>query len=335
MKSIEKYWDQPTPASWLLLVLLSPLSLVYCALVVLRRKLYMKGVLKSQKADIPVVVIGNIVVGGSGKTPLLIALCEYVKSKGYKPGVVSRGYGGRYGDSNSDVKQVAVDDTAELVGDEPLMIHQRTGVPVVVCADRARAVEKLLADNDCDIVFSDDGMQHYRMARDMEIAVVDAERRFGNGFTLPAGPLRERRSRLDETDLVVFNGQVGGHCSYSLQGRTVKQVAGVVSKDISEFSPQSTIHAVAGIGNPARFFDQLRRSGFEVIEHAFADHHQYQQQDFDGWQDDCIIMTEKDAVKCINLALADAWYLEVEAVFSDLLEAQLEEKLLPLLNSVD
>ena len=275
MKSIEHYWYQPNFLSWLLL----PVSWLFCAVALTRRKLYQLNIKKSYPADVPVVVIGNIVAGGSGKTPLLISVCEYIEAKGFRPGVVSRGYGGSYGDSNSDVKQVAVDDTAELVGDEPLMIHQRTGAPVVVCADRARAVEKLLADNDCDIVFSDDGMQHYRMARDMEIAVIDAERRFGNGFTLPAGPLRERRSRLDETDLIVFNGEVGGHCSYSLQGRTFKQVAGDVSKDISAFLPQSSIHAVAGIGNPARFFDQLRRSGFEVIEHAFADHHQYQQQD--------------------------------------------------------
>lgn len=314
-----------------MLFLLLPLSWLYCVVSSLRRKLYLSGVLKSIKADVPVVVIGNIVVGGSGKTPLLIALCEYVKQKGFKPGVVSRGYGGSY----TGVKQLSDDDTAALVGDEPLMIYRRTGVPVVVSANRASAVQTLLADNDCDIVFSDDGMQHYRMSRDMEIAVVDADRRFGNGLCLPAGPLRERDTRLDEVDLVVYNGGSDTLASYSLQAVNFNKLGTDNERSLSAFKAgleaSKPLHAVAGIGNPSRFFKQLRSLDFDIIEHGYADHHHYQQQDFEGWAQDCIVMTEKDAVKCAELDLADAWYLQVEASFSEVLEAELAARLLPLL----
>jgi len=314
-----------------LLLLLLPLSWLYCAVSSLRRKLYLSGFLQSVKADVPVVVIGNIVVGGSGKTPLLIALCEYVKLKGFKPGVVSRGYGGSF----SGAKQLSDSDTAELVGDEPLMIYRRTGVPVVVSADRASAVAILLANNDCDVVFSDDGMQHYRMSRDMEIAVVDADRRFGNGLCLPAGPLRERETRLDDVDLVVYNGGSDTLASYSLQAVTLNKLGTDTERSLSDFKAgleaSKPIHAVAGIGNPSRFFKQLRSLDFEIIEHGYADHHHYQQQDFEGWAQDCIVMTEKDAVKCDGLELADAWYLQVEASFSEVLEAELAARLLPLL----
>ena len=331
MKSLDTYWYKPTLFSRLLLLLLFPLSWLYCAVSSIRRRLYRSGVLQSVKADVPVVVIGNIVVGGSGKTPLLIALCEYVKKQGFKPGVVSRGYGGSY----TGVKQLSDADTAALVGDEPLMIYRRTGVPVVVGADRAFAVQTLLADNDCDIVFSDDGMQHYRMARDMEIAVVDAGRRFGNGLCLPAGPLRERLTRLDEVDLVVYNGGSDTLASYSLQAVNLNKLVDGTECSLTDFNMRldasKPLHAVAGIGNPSRFFKQLRSMGFDIIEHAFADHHHYQQQDFEGWAQNCIVMTEKDAVKCTELDLADAWYLQVDASFSETLNDELTARLLPLL----
>jgi len=331
MKSLDTYWYKPTALSRLLLLLLLPLSWLYCAVSSTRRKLYLSGVLQSVKADVPVVVVGNIVAGGSGKTPLLIALCEYVKNKGFKPGVVSRGYGGSF----TGVKQLVDSDNAELVGDEPLMIYRRTGVPVVVSSDRALAVEALLANNDCDIVFSDDGMQHYRMVRDMEIAVVDAGRRFGNGRCLPAGPLRERVTRLDDVNLVVYNGGSDNLASYILKALNLIKLGGDTELSLADFkatlAPSSKLHAVAGIGNPSRFFDQLRASGLDIIEHGFSDHHHYQNTDFSGWEQDCIIMTEKDAVKCGQLALTDAWYLEVEAVFSKTLETELASRLLPLL----
>jgi tetraacyldisaccharide 4'-kinase len=331
MKSLEHYWYQSNVIALLVVCLLLPLSGLYCLVAIIRRKLYQLNIKKSFSAQVPVIVIGNIVVGGSGKTPLLISLCDYVSSKGFKPGVVSRGYGG----SVTSIKQVSSDDKAEQVGDEPLMISQRTNVPVVVGADRVSAINYLLANNQCDIVFSDDGLQHYRMRRDLDIAVIDAERKFGNGFCLPAGPLREPVSRLKEVDLVVYNGgNINNQAEYSyrLQIAGLKPLNGEHSRALSSFTTNMTIHAVAGIGHPARFFNQLTNSGLNIIEHAFQDHHQYQQHDFSGWHTDCIIMTEKDAVKCRHLTLPDAWIVVVDAEWSDALEAQLGSKLLALLN---
>ena len=326
MKSIEFYWYESSLLLWLLL----PLSWLYCLTSAIRRKLYQFNIKKSYAAQVPVVVVGNIVVGGSGKTPLLISLCEFVKDKGYKPGVVSRGYGGKL----SGIKQLSDNDSAELVGDEPLMIYQRSNVPVVVGADRVSAVNHLLENNACDIVFSDDGLQHYRMKRDLEIAVIDAARKFGNGFCLPAGPLRETVSRLKEVDIVVYNGHhlhEKNEYFYSLKIVAINRLNANESKVLSSFAGKS-VHAVAGIGNPSRFFDQLRESGLDVIEHSFPDHHAYVQHDFSEWRSECIIMTEKDAVKCRDIALPDAWVVAVKADFSPALESKIASCLLPLLN---
>ena len=325
MKSLDHYWYTTNFVSGLFL----PLSWLYCLIAVIRRKLYRLNILKSYAAQVPVVVIGNIVVGGSGKTPLLLSLCHYVQKKGFKAGVVSRGYGGSF----TGVKQVQSGDLAEEVGDEPLMIFQQTKLPVVVAVDRVAAIHYLIKNNDCDIVFSDDGMQHYRMQRDLEIAVVDSERGFGNGFCLPAGPLRERVSRLHDVDIIVYNGlstDVNDESCYSLQIVKVTKLNGDESRPLTDFL-QKPVHAVAGIGNPDRFFKQLRQNDVELIEHAFNDHHDYQQNDFSGWNESCILMTEKDAVKCTNLRLSDAWVVKVEAEISDKLESQLASYLQPLL----
>jgi len=331
MSSLESYWYRPNRIVWLLL----PLSWLYCLVAIIRRKLYQLNIKKSYAARAPVVVIGNIVAGGSGKTPLLIALCEFVQARGYKAGVVSRGYGGTF----TGVKQVAETDDAALVGDEPLMVHQRTGVPVVVGADRVAAISYLLANNECDIVFSDDGLQHYRMRRDLELAVVDVERRFGNGFCIPAGPLRERISRLNEVDLIIYSGNTGSsdgkeagteECSYQLKITKIQRLNSKECRDISDFSGNE-VHAVAGIGNPSRFFRQLENQGLSVRSHAFSDHHRYRQKDFSGWTEECIIMTEKDSVKCRNLPLTDAWVVTVNSELSTGLKARLEDILLPLL----
>ncbi len=336
MKSIEHYWYGTSKLVWLLL----PLSWLYCLVSAIRRKLYQLKFIKSFSASVPVVVVGNIVAGGSGKTPLLISLCQFAMDKGFKPAVVSRGYGG----SVNGIRQVKADDSASLVGDEPLMIFQRLAIPVVVAADRVSAVNHLLAGNECDIIFSDDGLQHYRMQRSLEIAVVDSVRRFGNGYCLPAGPLREPVSRLNDVDMVVYNGtaqttaQITGKgsdvtqaCSYTLQITAVKHLDTDESQPLSSFADK-VIHAVAGIGNPVRFFDQLRQSGLTVIEHAFPDHHSYQQADFSGWDKACIIMTEKDAVKCRDITIPDAWAVIVNAEFSELLESKVASCILPLLN---
>ena len=330
MKSLEHYWYESSVPAILIACILLPLSGLYCLITIFRRKLYQLNIKKSFATQVPVVVVGNIVVGGSGKTPLLISLCEYVSRKGFRPGVVSRGYGG----SVTGIKQVLSDDMAEQIGDEPLMIFQRTNVPVVVGADRVSAINYLLANNQCDIVFSDDGLQHYRMRRDFEIAVIDAVRKFGNGFCLPAGPLREPVSRLKEVDLVVYNGSNtnSDEYSYRLQIMGIKQLNGNANRPLSSFAKKLSIHAVAGIGHPARFFNQLTKSGLNIIEHAFQDHHKYQQGDFSGWHTGCIIMTEKDAVKCRHLNLPDAWVVIVDVELSTALEAQLDLKLLALLN---
>jgi len=330
MKQIEHYWYRTHLPVWPPVWLLLPLSWLFCFIAVFRRKIYRLNLKKSFATQVPVVVIGNIVVGGSGKTPLLISLCEYIQKKGFKPGVVSRGYGG----SVTGVKQVVESDSAELVGDEPLMVQQRTNVPVVVGADRVAAIDYLLKNNQCDIVLSDDGLQHYRMKRDLEIAVVDSQRKFGNGFCLPAGPLRERLSRLNDVDIVAYNGassKTTDDCSYTLQIVSVNKLNSGEIKPISSIA-NNTVHAVAGIGNPARFFEQLRKLDIIIIEHAFPDHHCFQQNDFAGWDEDCIVMTEKDAVKCRHLLLPDAWIVVVKADFSDVLESRLSSSLLPLLN---
>ena len=323
MKSLDHYWYTSSIINWLLL----PLSWLYCLVAIIRRKLYRLNFLHSYSSPVPVIVIGNIVVGGSGKTPLLLSLCEYIQKKGFKPGVVSRGYGG----SVNGVKQVQQVDLADVVGDEPLMIFQRTKLPVVVGADRVAAIDYLLKNNECDIVLSDDGMQHYRMQRDLEIAVIDADRGFGNGFCLPAGPLRERVSRLQQVDIIAYNGISSDKCSYSLQIVSLKKLNSDESRTLESFT-QKPVHAIAGIGNPQRFFRQLRQNGIEIIEHAFPDHHSYRQQDFSDWSEGCIIMTEKDAVKCGQLTLTDAWVVRAEAVFSGKLEASLSTSLLPLLS---
>ncbi len=342
MSSLEFYWYRRNKIVWLLL----PFSWLYCLLTVVRRKLYQTNIKKSYAAEVPVVVIGNIVAGGSGKTPLLIGLCEFILAKGYKVGVVSRGYGGSF----SGIKQVTEKDDAAVVGDEPLMIHQRTGVPVVVSADRVAAVSYLLSHDHCDIVLSDDGLQHYRMQRSLELAVIDAERKFGNGFCLPAGPLREQISRLNDVDLIIYNGKPAhvyaatnnktdacaeqasdvSECSYQLKVTKIQRLNNDESRELSGFAGRR-VHAVAAIGNPLRFFRQLEAQGLSVQAHAFPDHYQYQQEDFSGWSSDCIIMTEKDAVKCRHLQLADAWVVSVNSEFSTMLISRLEALLLPLL----
>ena len=211
------------------------------------------------------------------------------------------------------------------------MIYQRTGVPVVVGADRVAAVKYLLENNQCDIVLSDDGLQHYRMQRDIEIAVVDVKRRFGNGFCLPAGPLREPVSRLYEVDMVVYNGTDHAEDSaYTLSVENLYHLSSGEQDSLLSLDGK-TVHAVAGIGNPDRFFSQMRDYRINVVEHAFADHHVYKQDDFSGWDNDYIIMTEKDAVKCRNLALPDAWVVAVKAEFTKSLRSELDLKLLPLL----
>jgi tetraacyldisaccharide 4'-kinase len=257
----------------------------------------------------PLIVVGNLVVGGSGKTPLVIALVEALRARGFAPGVLSRGYGGR-------VRAATLLDSGALpaeVGDEPCLIQRRTGAPVAVGGDRA-AGAALLAGQGIDVLVADDGLQNPAIRGDVEICVIDGERRFGNGELLPAGPLREPLERLDRVDFRVTNGGIAepGEVPMRLAGAHALALAGDASRPLSAFAGRR-VHALAGIGNPARFFASLRAFGIEVVEHAFADHHAFRAQDLAFGDELPVLMTEKDAIKCRPFAAARHWYVPVRA----------------------
>jgi len=290
--------------------LLRPLELLFRAVTGLRRYLYQCGLLAVYSAPVPVVVVGNISVGGTGKTPVVIALVQNLQQRGIRVGVVSRGYGA------SGVAfpcHVAAGSTAVQCGDEPLLIARRTGCPCVVAPKRAQAVRALLAAAPVDVIISDDGLQHYALARDLEIALIDERRGTGNGYCLPAGPLREPVERLQAVDFVLCRGGAD-------PATAVHYIPDcLVNLDSGEQRPPHpaalarNVHAIAGLGQPEQFFASLEALGFEPQAHAFADHHMYSSADFADLQGKPIIMTEKDAVKCSGLAGADAWYLKISA----------------------
>lgn len=304
-RSIEQLWRRRGLLAWLLL----PLSLIFFVAASLRRLAYRTGWLSSVRLPVPVVVVGGIAVGGSGKTPLIIWLAQRLRELGKRPGIVSRGYGGDY----QDVHRVDDDDSAAEVGDEPLLIRRRGNCPVFVGRQRPAAAQALLAECDCDVILCDDGLQHYALARDVEIAVID-RRGFWNGFLLPAGPLREPRSRLATVDAVVGNdwpGPADFHMRLegSLFCRLDDRGLTCAAAELSGLQ----LHAVAGIGEPERFFDHLAAIGLHVHGHAFADHHVYRAGDLD-FAGDAIVTTEKDAVKLAGLASLPVWVLPVSAV---------------------
>jgi len=307
MKSLDQYWYSQNIIAWSLL----PLSLCFRVLAGLRRWLYKASILPSTRLPVPVIVVGNISVGGTGKTPLLIALCELLKTSGYRPGVISRGY------ASSVISEALVSEesTAARVGDEPMLIAKRTGCPVAVGRKRTAAARLLLQNSDCNVILSDDGLQHYALQRDIEIAVVDAARRHGNGFLLPAGPLREPVSRLNSVDMVVFNGAADADYNFNLEFLTAVNIATGEQVGLESFSA-TTVHAVAGIGHPQRFFDQLGRAGLKIIAHAFPDHHPYSAGDLDFGDSLPVLMTEKDAVKCDRVQLGTLWAIPVIARLS-------------------
>ncbi len=283
-----------------------PLSVLYCALTDIRRQLYRRGYCRVQQLPVPVIVVGNITVGGTGKTPFVAWLCAQLQSAGLRPGIVLRGYGGR----NRGLLAVTPRTDPVLAGDEAVLLARRTGVPVIACRDRPRGAQGLLAEG-CDVVIADDGLQHYRLGRRVEIGVLDGRRRFGNGYCLPSGPLRERRNRWDSLDFRVTQGAPArGEWGMRLEGTRAYALGG------SEHVPVHTlkrVHAVAGIGHPGRFFAYLEHLGLQVVAHAFADHHNYTLGDLVFDSEDPVIMTEKDAVKCERFAKAGHWYLPVTA----------------------
>lgn len=297
----------PSPA-------LRALAATYAGIVALRRSLYRIGVLHTHALPVPVVVVGNLTVGGTGKTPLVIALVEALRTRGRKPGVVSRGYGGKVGHPR------LIDDASKPAecGDEPLLIHRATGAPVAVGRDRVAAARLLLVQG-CDVVIADDGLQHYALARDVEICVLDGARRFGNERLLPAGPLREPLARLASVAFRVCNGGVpqDGEIAMGLVAGAALPVGddARAPRLLAQFAGQR-VHAVAGIGNPTRFFTMLRTAGLVVDEHPFADHHAFVAADFDFGDDAPVVMTQKDAVKCAVFAQPNWWQVPVRAALA-------------------
>ncbi|WP_409526083.1 tetraacyldisaccharide 4'-kinase [Nitrincola sp. MINF-07-Sa-05] len=322
MRLLERSWYEP--ASWS--PLLRPLSWLFEHLATRRRYRYLSNPEKQWKAPVPVVVVGNISVGGTGKTPLVIALIALYRSQGFKPGVVSRGYGGK---APYYPFHVTENSSPAESGDEPLLIVRQTAVPLVVDPDRVAAAKSLLAQTDCDIIISDDGLQHYRLGRDIEIAVIDGQRGLGNQRCLPEGPLREPVSRLQQVDMVVVNnGQQQrwpDDFMMDIVPTSLRHLrSGVISSIESWRAGQECrVHAVAGIGNPARFFDTLKGIGLKPVEHPFPDHHQYRPQDIEFNDALPVIMTEKDAVKFQTQLPDDCWALQVEAGLSRAFEEQL------------
>ena len=256
------------------------------------------------------IVVGNISVGGTGKTPLTVWLVEELKARGWQPGIVSRGYGG---DSEVYPMLVTADSSPSQVGDEPVLLARRTGCPLVVDPQRVCAAQTLIEDHKVDIIVSDDGLQHYALARDVEIVVIDAQRRCGNGMLLPAGPLREGRSRLQQVDAVLINGADDAETGFTLSYDEISNLRTGEKRSLRDLQG-TVLHAVAGIGNPERFFSNLEDAGLSIERHAFPDHHSYFVDDISYADGQPVLMTEKDAVKCRSFADDSHWYLPVTAI---------------------
>lgn len=318
IKWFEDAWYQEMYISaWLM-----PWSMLYVDAVRLRRFLYRIGVLKKTRLPVPVVIVGNITVGGTGKTPLVIWMVDFLKQHGFKPGVISRGYAGK---GNISPQAVSADSNPLQVGDEAVVLAKRCDCPVVVGADRVAAARQLLATHACDVLISDDGLQHYALVRDVEIVVIDGQRRFGNGYCLPVGPLREPPERVKQVDLVVVNGPLElleGELPMLCEGQQLINLQTGEAKSLSDFKGLAC-HALAAIGNPARFFAQLAAAGLDCQTHALPDHYPIAPEDLQFKDARPVIMTEKDAVKCTRFATDQHWYLPITAALPEAFSQQL------------
>ena len=324
MHWLQQHWYRITP----LHLILFPISLVFRVLVALRRELYHNGIMTSHQLLLPVIVVGNISVGGTGKTPLTLALAQQLIERGWHPLIISRGYGR----SLSRAQQVNLSSPPAQVGDEPLLMAQRDICPVWVGADRvATARAALQIHPQCDVVLCDDGLQHYRLQRDAEIAVIDGARGFGNGLMLPAGPLREPVSRLQTVDAVVVNGNnaAAGQYAMCLTGAVFYNLLNPGQTATPADFQKSNNHAVAGIGHPQRYFRHLETLGVPFTPHAFSDHHPYRAAELSFTDCDAILVTEKDAVKCAVFADARYWVLRVDAQIDPALIDHLLRKITP------
>ena len=321
---IETVWyKKDTPSFWLVF-----LSAIFKTSAACRRFLYQSGYLKSVKLPVPVIIVGNLSVGGTGKSPLVIYLAQALNNAGYKPGIISRGYGGK---ATQWPQRVYATSNPDQVGDEAVMIATRSNCPVAVDAVRSNAAQQLLAETDCNVIISDDGLQHYALQRDIEIADIDGERRLGNGYCLPAGPLREPTSRLQDVDFVVVNGSPLQPAEWAMQIRAEVAInlQSGEEKPLAHFC-NTPVHALAGIGNPQRFFNLLHSVGIHHTPTIFPDHYHYQATDVLYNDVLPVLMTEKDAVKCRAFCTKQHWYVpinvELESRFTQQLLHLLQEK---------
>ena len=326
---LHRVWYEGGHSGWPLV----PLSWLYALVVGLRRLLYERGLLRSHRAAVPVIVVGNITAGGTGKTPTVLWLVKELRERGFRPGIVSRGYGGTLSGSSMRVEPAS---DAAVVGDEPVLLAQRSACPVVVDPDRVRAASMLVEDG-VDVIVADDGLQHYRLGRDYEICVLDGSRGLGNGRLLPAGPLRENVNRLEGVEQILVNGVLRDSereptcaeqnaISFELAADEVRRLNGSLTRPIERFAG-TTVHGVAAIGNPQRFFDLLRSRGIQVIEHRFPDHASLDARDLEFGDDFEVFMTEKDAVK-LNRDMQDKfWCVPVELKMDPLDAAPLLEQI--------
>lgn len=291
--------------------LLLPFSAIYWFLHNLRRMLYSAGLLRTVRINVPVIVVGNLTVGGTGKTPLVLWLANYLQQNGFRPGIISRGYGGS--GSNQPVR-VEADSDPRLTGDEPVVLARKTSCPVYVSPDRVLAAKTLLQENDCNVLISDDGLQHYKLQRDIEIVVIDGLRRFGNRFLLPAGPLRESVRRLNSVDYVFCRGGMakGGEIPYLYAPEQLINLHNNERHD-RYFLKGKKVHAIAAIGNPHQYFELLRQLGMDIVPHAYPDHHRFVADELEFGDQLPVVMTEKDAVKCRFINKSKFWYLSIKA----------------------
>jgi tetraacyldisaccharide 4'-kinase len=317
-------WYQPKS---LLTTLLSPLTGLYQLYVTWRRAWYQRNAAtQTTNFKVPVIVVGNITVGGTGKTPLVVWLAQFLRLHGFRPGIVSRGYGGK---SKNYPQQVLADSDPYQMGDEAVLLARLADAPVVIDPNRVNAVKCLLMSSSCDVVISDDGLQHYALGRQIEIAVVDADQRFGNGLCLPGGPLREPLSRLNSVDFIVVTNGEKDIDEYTMQlkpGEIYNLATPTLTAHPDDFSGHA-LHAIAGIGNPQRFYTTLRSLGLSIWPHSFPDHHQFTEKDIAFEMDAKVIMTEKDAVKCERLVDYRYWCLPVTAELTPTFGQALLEKL--------
>ena len=323
MSWIDNIWYSPRWYHWPVIVLLLPLTALFWVLSALRRMLFRLHIKPSVEIPVPVIVVGNISVGGNGKTPLVVYLAKRLRQQGYHPGVLSRGYGGKNASYPMTVEQSS---KVAVVGDEAILMRQHINCPLVVDPVRPRGAMQLVDTHKCNLIICDDGLQHYALNRDIEMVVMDGQRRCGNKMLLPAGPLREGSWRLDTVGFLVLNGGLATKGEYlmSLEAGKLINVKNP-NKSLSISSLTSPVTALAGIGNPQRFFSLLQKKQVNIKNQiSFVDHHAFSKEDIPSG---LVIMTEKDAVKCTQIAHDDCWYLPVSASLTSQFESQLLQKL--------